>query len=71
MHPEIIETKKMVNNWQEYTGNYRLIGIPGEYMDLPGHGGKRTKDAAVRALKVFEAGGSWEEARQAAWQKSH
>lgn len=63
----IIETRMMVGNWQEYTGEYRLIGIPGDSLDLPGRGGKVTQDAAARALQVFASGGDWQQAHDAAW----
>jgi hypothetical protein len=50
-----------------YTGNYRLIGVPGGYIDLPGRGGKVTQRAAERARAVFAQGGTNAEAQEAAY----
>jgi len=47
-----------------YTGHYRLIDIPGEYVDLPGRGGPVTQQAAHTAQWVFAQG--WSNA-QAQW----
>lgn len=69
MEPRIIETTKRVNGSDMHTGHYRLVGIPGDYLDLPGRGGKVTKDAAYRANLVLAGGGAWQEASDAAWQK--
>ena len=53
---EIIETRRMAGNWQEYTGSYRLVGVPGGYIELPGRGGPATRLGALRALAAFAAG---------------
>ena len=47
----IIETQEMVGSWHQYTGSYRLVGIPQGYVDLPGHGGRRTVQAALKVLR--------------------
>jgi len=60
---EIIETTRD----GRYTGNYRLIGVPGNYIELPGRGGRVTQQAAWRALACLEAGGTHAEAQEAAF----
>ena len=67
--PEIVETKARVKGWDKYTGNYRLIFIPGGYIDLPGHGGRTTQQAAKRALAVLAAGGTNLAAQDAAYSR--
>lgn len=52
----IIETQEMVGSWHQYTGSYRLVGIPQGYVDLPGHGGRRTVQAALRVLRDLKDG---------------
>lgn len=64
----ILETRRMAGNWERYTGHFRLIDVPGGYIDLPGRGGKVTREGAARALAVFAAGGSNAEAEAAAHQ---
>jgi hypothetical protein len=63
---EIVETKAMRGNWEQYTGSFRLIGIPGGFIELPGRGGPVTRSAAARALKAFAAGRTNGEAQAAA-----
>jgi len=48
---EIVETKAMRGNWEQYTGRFRLIGIPCGYIELPGRGGRVTLQAAARVLE--------------------
>lgn len=61
---EIIETHDRNGN---QTGNYRLVGIPGDHIDLPGKGGLITQKAARRAVETFENGGTHRDAEIAAW----
>lgn len=67
-----METAAIIETYDaqgRYTGHYRLIGVPGGSIDLPGRGGKRTKEAAARAIAAFEAGKTNTEATQAAWER--
>ena len=63
-HAQIIETQRDGH----YTGHYRLIGVPGNFLELPGRGGDVTRRAAKRALGAFAAGQSNQEAARAAWE---
>jgi len=63
---EIVETKAMRGNWEQYTGSFRLIGIPGDFIELPGRGGRVTQRAAALALEAFAAGRTNGEAQAAA-----
>ena len=50
--PKVVET---VSDGR-YTGRYRLIGVPGGFLDLPGRGGRVTYQAAHRAIQLFKLG---------------
>ena len=50
----IIQKQEMVWNWHQYVDSYRLVGIPQGYVDLPGHGGRRTVLAALKVLRDLE-----------------
>lgn len=61
MSIEIVETKRMVNNWEEYTGKFvAVVALPGDaaHFALPGRGGPVTKRAADKLGELFAAGKS-------------
>lgn len=64
---EIIET---YDDQGRYTGHYRLVGVPGGALELPGKGGLVTRRAAERALEVLRQGGTHDEAQEAAYASS-
>lgn len=50
---EIIETQRLVGNWHEYTGHYRLIGLPGRVgadIDLRG---SSASEAVAHAYEIL------------------
>lgn len=61
MTTEIIETKAMRNGWETFTGRYRLILADGAQVirfELPGRGGKVSKQAAEKIAQLWQAGKS-------------
>jgi len=66
---DIFETKRMVNNWDEFTGTFRAtikvepplptragIDIAYPVYDLPGRGGRITRAAAKAIATEIESG---------------
>lgn len=64
---EIVETRRQENGWQKFTGNHRLVGVPGDYIEIPGKGGRKTKLGALKALEAFDAGKTNGEAQSIAF----
>jgi pimeloyl-ACP methyl ester carboxylesterase len=56
---EIFETRAYVNNWQQFTGHFR-VRVPCSNdviaFDLPGHGGRVTQKAAGEIHTLWHAG---------------
>ena len=58
---------------RDYRGaRFQLVGtFPGGEIPLPGYGGVFTIHAALRALAIFDAGGTSAQALAGAWQAPH
>lgn len=60
MNPfEIYETKALVNNWEQYIGNWVFqVDCKTDLIAfyLPGRGGRVTKKAALRIRTLWESG---------------
>ena len=81
---QFLGVAKLVGLWQaeihrvpqaerDYRGaRFQLVGtFPGEALPLPGYGGVFTIHAALRALAIFDAGGTSAQALAGAWQAPH
>jgi len=57
---EVFETKRLINNWEQYTGRYRVTvsRSEGVCFCLPGRGGKVTLQAAREIARRWQAGES-------------
>ena len=66
-HAQICEIVEILPDMDRFTRRYRLIGVPGGHIDLPGRGGPVTINAGKRAIAAFEQGKTIEEAKEAAW----
>ena len=56
---EIYETKSLVNNWEQYTGNFRVqVDCSNDLIafNLPGRGGPVTKKMAAKIKELWESG---------------